>query len=96
MLELTDDGTAALRAAQPEIDRFNGELRAVQVAAGAGYSVLPRSLCHEHLASGALALLHDPDVPPLNTLFLVRRPGADANPDVVRVRDHLRRAARAW
>ncbi|WP_055413969.1 MULTISPECIES: LysR family transcriptional regulator [Streptomyces] len=66
------------------------------VTAGAGYSVLPRSLCHEHLASGALALLHDPDVPPLNTLFLVQRPGADANPNVTRVRDRLRHAARAW
>jgi DNA-binding MarR family transcriptional regulator len=28
-LELTVDGDAALRAAQPEIDRFNGELRAL-------------------------------------------------------------------
>ncbi|MET9562322.1 MarR family winged helix-turn-helix transcriptional regulator [Streptomyces tauricus] len=28
-LELTDEGGAALRAAQPEIDRFNGELRAL-------------------------------------------------------------------
>ncbi|MER5184177.1 LysR substrate-binding domain-containing protein [Streptomyces sp. NPDC002896] len=66
------------------------------VTAGAGYSVLPRSLCQDHLASGALVLLHDPDEPPLNTLFLVQRPGADANPDVVRVRDRLRSAARTW
>jgi DNA-binding transcriptional LysR family regulator len=66
------------------------------VAAGSGYSVLPRSLCEEHLAAGRLALLHDPEEPPLNTLFLVRRPGADANPDVIRVRDLLQRAARAW
>lgn len=29
VLELTADGAAALRAAQPEIDRFNGELRAL-------------------------------------------------------------------
>lgn len=29
VLELTDAGTDALRAAQPEIDRFNAELRAV-------------------------------------------------------------------
>ncbi|WP_420719356.1 LysR substrate-binding domain-containing protein [Streptomyces sp. RTd22] len=33
------------------------------VNAGAGYSVLPRSLCQEHLDSGRLALLHDPEVP---------------------------------
>ena len=29
VLELTDTGSAALRAAQPEIDRFNAELRAL-------------------------------------------------------------------
>ncbi|NEB03541.1 LysR family transcriptional regulator [Streptomyces sp. SID13726] len=66
------------------------------VNAGAGYSVLPRSLCQEYLDSGRLALLHDPEEPPLNTLFLVQRPGADANPDVLRVGSLLRKAARAW
>ncbi|MFD8212560.1 LysR family transcriptional regulator [Streptomyces sp. NPDC059697] len=66
------------------------------VTAGAGYSVLPRSLCEEHLADGRLTLLHEPVEPPLNTLFLVQRPGADANPDVVRVRDRLQHAARTW
>ncbi|MFI6578624.1 MarR family winged helix-turn-helix transcriptional regulator [Nocardiopsis sp. NPDC050513] len=29
VLELTDDGAAALSAAQPEIDRFNGQMRAL-------------------------------------------------------------------
>lgn len=66
------------------------------VNAGAGYSVLPRSLCQEYLDSGRLALLHNPEEPPLNTLFLVQRPGADANPDVLRVSGLLRKAARAW
>ncbi|WP_217557819.1 LysR family transcriptional regulator [Streptomyces sp. GbtcB6] len=66
------------------------------VNAGAGYSVLPRSLCQEYLDSGRLVLLHDPEEPPLNTLFLVQRPGADTNPDVLRVRDRLRQAARSW
>ncbi|MFE6286545.1 LysR family transcriptional regulator [Streptomyces sp. NPDC057877] len=66
------------------------------VAAGSGYSVLPRSLCRDHLTAGTLTLLHDPDEPPLNTLFLVQRPGAEANPDVVRVRDTLRRSALTW
>lgn len=64
------------------------------VTAGSGYSVLPRSLCEEHLAAGRLALLHDPEEPPLDTLFLVQRPGADADPDVIRVREALQRAAR--
>ncbi|MFK0286804.1 LysR family transcriptional regulator [Streptomyces sp. NPDC090499] len=66
------------------------------VGAGAGVSVLPRSLCQDHLDSGRLVLLHDPEEPPLNTLFLVQRPGAEANPGVIRVRDTLRRAARDW
>ncbi|MFF3848259.1 LysR family transcriptional regulator [Streptomyces sp. NPDC002328] len=66
------------------------------VNAGAGVSVLPRSLCQEYLDSGRLALLHEPEESPLNTLFLVQRPGAEANPDVIRVRDTLRRAARDW
>ncbi|MFD7876895.1 LysR substrate-binding domain-containing protein [Streptomyces sp. NPDC059766] len=66
------------------------------VAAGSGYSVLPRSLRQDYFAAGTLALLHDPDEPPLNTLFLVQRPGAEANPDVVRVRDALRHAAFTW
>ncbi|MEU1177900.1 LysR family transcriptional regulator [Streptomyces sp. NPDC005820] len=66
------------------------------VTAGAGYSVLPHSLCQEHLDTGRLVRLHDPEEPPLNTLFLVQRPGADANPEVLRVRDRLRAAASAW
>ncbi|GGR52973.1 LysR family transcriptional regulator [Streptomyces aurantiogriseus] len=66
------------------------------VNAGAGYSVLPHSLCQEYLDAGRLAQLHTPEEPPLNTLFLVQRPGADANPDVLRVRDRLRLAASAW
>ncbi|KUO02570.1 LysR family transcriptional regulator [Streptomyces caeruleatus] len=66
------------------------------VNAGAGHSVLPRSLCQEHLDSGRLALRHDPEEPPLNTLFLVQRPGSETNPHVSRVRDTLQRAARNW
>ncbi|WP_083395991.1 LysR family transcriptional regulator [Rhodococcus koreensis] len=66
------------------------------VNAGAGYSVLPRSLCQEYLDTGRLVLLQSPEEPPLNTLFLVQRPGADTNPDVLRVRDHLRHVARSW
>lgn len=66
------------------------------VSAGAGISVLPRHLCVDHVADGRLAVLHEPAEPPLNTLFVAQRPGADANPDVVRVRDALRDAARTW
>ena len=74
------------------------DLRAVKAAVvgGSGFSVLPRYLCLAELASGALVLLGEPDDPPINTGFLVQRPGASDNPHVALVRDHLLRSARAW
>lgn len=66
------------------------------ITAGAGYSVLPRSLCQESLAAGRLVLLHDPEEAPLNTLFLVQRPGSNTHPDVKTVRDRLQQAAQTW
>ncbi|MER5967662.1 LysR family transcriptional regulator [Streptomyces sp. NPDC002057] len=66
------------------------------VTAGAGFTVLPRYLCEAELASGALVLLHHPDDPPINTAYLVQRPGRAANPDVTRVRDLLIEAGRGW
>ncbi|MFH9430954.1 LysR family transcriptional regulator [Streptomyces sp. NPDC017615] len=74
------------------------DLRAVKsaVTAGAGFSVLPRYLCEPELASGALVALHTPEDPPLNTGYLVQRPGRPADPDVIRVRDVLLDAGRGW
>ncbi|MEU6124733.1 LysR family transcriptional regulator [Streptomyces sp. NPDC047123] len=74
------------------------DLRAVRAAVtgGAGFSVLPRYLCLDELASGALALLADPDDPPINTGYLVQRPGSAENPHVALVRDHLLESARDW
>ncbi|MFF8971766.1 LysR family transcriptional regulator [Streptomyces sp. NPDC014995] len=66
------------------------------VVAGAGFTVLPRYLCLPELTSGALVALHEPDDPPINTGFLVQRPGAVENPDVTRVRDLLLGAGRTW
>lgn len=66
------------------------------VAAGAGFSVLPRYLCSAELASGALVLLADPEDPPINTGYLVQRPGSAAHPHVGLVRDQLVRAGRGW
>ncbi|WP_409056283.1 LysR family transcriptional regulator [Streptomyces sp. SYP-A7185] len=66
------------------------------VVAGAGFSVLPRYLCRDTLAAGALTLLHDPVDAPINTGFLVQRPGSTDNPHVALVRDHLVSSARAW
>ncbi|MGY6020023.1 LysR family transcriptional regulator [Streptomyces spinosirectus] len=72
------------------------DLNAVKAAVvgGTGFTVLPRYLCAGELASGALVLLHDPDDPPINTAFLVQRPGAVTNPHVTLVRDHLLETAR--
>jgi DNA-binding transcriptional LysR family regulator len=66
------------------------------VVGGTGFTVLPRYLCTEELTSGALILLHDPADPPINTGFLVQRPGTSGNPHVALVRDHLLQAARDW
>ncbi|MFF4257741.1 LysR family transcriptional regulator [Streptomyces sp. NPDC001663] len=74
------------------------DLHAVKAAVvgGTGFTVLPRYLCAADLAAGTLALLHDPDDPPINPGFLVQRPGASANPHVALVRDHLLEEARKW
>lgn len=66
------------------------------VVAGAGLTVLPRYLCLGELASGALVALHEPEDPPINTGYLVQRPGALENPDVRRVRECLLSVARTW
>ncbi|MFJ8109461.1 LysR family transcriptional regulator [Streptomyces sp. NPDC096132] len=66
------------------------------VVAGAGFTVLPRYLCLDELASGALVPLHTPDDPPINTGYLVQRPGAVENPDVRRVRELLLSAGPGW
>ncbi|KMS67833.1 LysR family transcriptional regulator [Streptomyces viridochromogenes] len=73
------------------------DLNAVKaaVAGGTGFSVLPRYLCAAELTSGSLVLLHDPDDPPINTGFLVQRPGSSGNPHVALVRDHLLATVRA-
>ncbi|WP_326793283.1 substrate-binding domain-containing protein [Streptomyces sp. NBC_00841] len=74
------------------------DLRAVLVAveAGAGVSVLPRYLAEPALAAGSVVQLHDPEVAPLNTLYLATRRGAPANPATTVVRDRLIEAAAQW
>ncbi|MEY9854926.1 DNA-binding transcriptional LysR family regulator [Catenulispora sp. GAS73] len=74
------------------------DLRGIRTAvmAGAGWTVLPKYLCRAELDNGALTLLHEPDEAPLNTAYLVRRPGGSANPHVAEVRHHLLAAAKAW
>ncbi|WP_251096002.1 LysR substrate-binding domain-containing protein [Streptomyces sp. Caat 7-52] len=87
-------GRRLSRTAAVTVPDLRGVLAAV--VAGAGFSVLPRYLCQEPLESGALVALLEPEDPPINTGFLVQRPGASDNPDVARVRALLLRAARGW
>lgn len=64
------------------------------VLGGAGMSVLPDYLIREHLASGALVELHEPEVAPLNTLYLVtRKPVGTPDPLLTVVREAVRDAA---
>lgn len=66
------------------------------VRAGAGYSVLPRSLCEADLLSGALVQLEVPERPRTTPLLLVRRPGAEQNTATVQVAAALEEAAELW
>ncbi|MGW8483012.1 LysR family transcriptional regulator [Microbacterium sp. NPDC055903] len=61
------------------------DLRALAAAsvAGAGVTVLPTYLIADELAEGRLVPLIETDDPPINTLFLVRRPGAPTAVDLV-------------
>ncbi|MYZ39526.1 MULTISPECIES: LysR family transcriptional regulator [unclassified Streptomyces] len=74
------------------------DLRGVlaSVTAGAGVTVLPRYLCEDELASGALVELVSVEDPPINTGFLVERAGALPRPPVAAVRECLVRAAESW
>ncbi|MFF8097907.1 LysR family transcriptional regulator [Streptomyces sp. NPDC016675] len=74
------------------------DLRAVlsAVVAGAGVTVLPYYLCASELAAGDLVPLLEPEVPPLNTLFLACRADAVDIPSVAAVRTHLLDRARDW
>lgn len=60
-----------------EVAAIVPDLRGIRsaVAGGLGMSVLPRYLVDADLAAGTLVLLDDPDVPPLNTIYLALRRG---------------------
>ncbi|WP_329792691.1 LysR family transcriptional regulator [Lentzea sp. DG1S-22] len=70
------------------------DLRGVLAAviAGAGVSALPRYLAEPALAAGSVEQLHHPEVPPLNTLYVVTRGATTQAVDAVV--DHLR--SRDW
>ena len=67
------------------------DLRIVQamVSLGQGYTVLPQYLCEQQLQDGTLSLLHKPEQPPINDLYLVWNKGNLRHPRVIFVRDRL-------
>lgn len=73
------------------------DLRGVLAAvmAGAGVTVLPRYLCAAELADGRLLALLDPELPPINTLFLASRAGTQ-HPAARAVHGHLLLQGHAW
>lgn len=74
------------------------DLRAVlaAVVAGAGVSVLPRYIAAPALAAGLVVQVHEPEVSPLNTLYLASRRGAPTSPPVAAVWERLAQAAQEW
>ncbi|WP_033442170.1 LysR family transcriptional regulator [Saccharothrix sp. NRRL B-16314] len=66
------------------------------VVAGAGITVLPRYLCAGEFASGALVPLLEPEIPPINTLYLATRAGSELTPAIAAVRAHLLMQSRLW
>ncbi|MER6663082.1 LysR family transcriptional regulator [Amycolatopsis japonica] len=73
------------------------DLRAILavVVAGAGASVLPRYVAAAALEAGSVSIVHTPEVPPLNTIYLAHRSGT-VRPVVTLIRDRLLERARAW
>jgi DNA-binding transcriptional LysR family regulator len=74
------------------------DLRAVLAAtlAGAGATVLPRYICEDELATGALRELIIRGRLPTNTIYLAARTGAAAEPHIARARDLLVERALNW
>lgn len=74
------------------------DLRAVLAAviAGAGVSVLPRYLTEAALTAGSVEQLHQPEVSPLNTLYLATQRAAREDPSLALVHRHLLDRARGW
>jgi DNA-binding transcriptional LysR family regulator len=81
-------------AAQVTVPDLRGVLAAVR--AGAGISVLPSYLCADEIDRGEITVLHDVELPPLNTLFVATRAAAGASVSLTTLRSHLLVKARLW
>jgi DNA-binding transcriptional LysR family regulator len=86
-------GTRLTRRPSVVIPDLRGVLAAV--VAGAGITVLPTYLCDAALADGRVHLLYRPQIPPINTLYLVSRVGT-THPAAAAVASHLLLAGRDW
>jgi DNA-binding transcriptional LysR family regulator len=91
---LTVFGHRPGRSAQVVVPDLRAVLAAVRT--GAGISVLPTYLCAEDIERGEVSLLHEVEVPPLNTLYLVVRAGAPQSVGVTALRTHLLTKAQLW
>ena len=80
-------GRRPLMSAAVVVPDLRGVLALVR--AGAGVSVLPAYLCAADLAAGRLVALAEPELPPINPLYLAWHPAAPAHPAVAEVRAHL-------
>jgi len=80
-------GVRLTRTADLVVPDLRGALAAVR--AGAGASVLPTYLCDEALAAGDLIRLVDPELPPLNTLYVATRSDIGPQSAAAAVRDDL-------
>lgn len=91
---LTVFGHRPERAAQVTVPDLRAVLAAVRN--GAGISVLPTYLCADDLERGEVSVLHDVEVPPLNTLYLVVRAGTPPSVGLTTLRSHLLTKAQLW
>ncbi|MFD8996339.1 LysR family transcriptional regulator [Streptomyces abikoensis] len=73
---------------------LRGVLAAVR--ASAGISVLPTYLCGDELARGEVVPLLEPEIPPINTIYLTTRAGGRHQPHVQLVHGRLLLKAPLW
>ncbi|GGZ04686.1 LysR family transcriptional regulator [Streptomyces poonensis] len=73
---------------------LRGALAAVK--SSAGISVLPTYLCVEELAAGEVVPLLEPEVPPINTFYLLVRQGELSRPNLALLHGHLLAKAQLW
>jgi DNA-binding transcriptional LysR family regulator len=82
------------RAPSVVVPDLRGVLAAVK--SSGGVSVLPTYLCAEDLASGEIVALLEPEIPPINTLYLATRSGGLAEAELAAFHEHLLVKARMW